>query len=187
MGITTYNRAAVLPKAIASALAQRHSPLRVSVIDSGSVDDTPAVRRQFESISWERWEKNRGHVLPRNKMMLTADEDYYVSIDDDAWFMRGDEIATAVDLLQRNPKVAAVAFDIISPDRPHEVVRGAPRSAAMFIGCGHVLRLSAIRELGGYSEFSHSYGVEEKDLCLRLIDAGYETVQLEGVHVWRAP
>jgi GT2 family glycosyltransferase len=54
----------------------------------------------------------------------------------------------------------------------------------MFIGCGHMLRLSAVRELGGYSEFPGAYGAEEKDLCLRLIDAGYGIVKLHGVHVW---
>jgi len=54
----------------------------------------------------------------------------------------------------------------------------------MFIGCGHVLRLSTVKELGGYTEFPGGYGVEEKDLCLRLIDAGYEIIKLEGVHVW---
>jgi hypothetical protein len=54
----------------------------------------------------------------------------------------------------------------------------------MFIGCGHVLRLSTVKDLGGYAEFPGEYGVEEKDLCLRLIDAGYEIVKLDGVHVW---
>src|SRR5436853_1462944 len=54
----------------------------------------------------------------------------------------------------------------------------------MFVGCGHVLRLSAVREVGGYEAVPGSYGGEEKDLCLRLLDAGYQLVKLPGVHVW---
>ena len=54
----------------------------------------------------------------------------------------------------------------------------------MFIGCGHVLRLSAVRALGGYTEFPGTYGAEEKDFCLRLIDSGYQIVKFDGVHVW---
>ena len=92
--------------------------------------------------------------------------------------------AIAVDYLERHPQAAAVAFDILSPDRAQPVRREARRSVAMFIGCGHVLRLSVVKELGGYAEFPGSYGVEEKDLCLRLIDAGYQIVKFDGVHVW---
>ena len=54
----------------------------------------------------------------------------------------------------------------------------------MFIGCGHVLRLSVVKDLGGYAEFPGAYGAEEKDFCLRLIDAGYGIIRLDGVHVW---
>jgi GT2 family glycosyltransferase len=54
----------------------------------------------------------------------------------------------------------------------------------LFIGCGHVVRLSAVKEMGGYCEFPRAYGAEEKDLCLRLIDAGYQVIKLNGVHVW---
>jgi GT2 family glycosyltransferase len=54
----------------------------------------------------------------------------------------------------------------------------------MFIGCGHVLRLDAVRRLNGYAAFPGSYGGEEKDLCLRLLDAGYRVVKMPGTHVW---
>jgi hypothetical protein len=117
-------------------------------------------------------------------MMLTAAEEYYVSLDDDSWFICGDEIAIAVNFLDRHPEAAAVAFDILSPDRSQSVSRGPRQSVAVFIGCGHVLRLSAVRELGGYAQFPGGYGGEEKDLCIRLIDKGYQIVKFDGVHVW---
>jgi GT2 family glycosyltransferase len=184
VGIATYNRADLLRKAIQSALDQSHHPLRVAVVDDASADETPSLRQEFPTASWERREPGQGYVRARNRMMLSASDDYYVSLDDDAWFLQGDEISVAVSLLERHPNVAAVAFDIISPDRPRRVERGSKASVSLFIGCGHVLRLSVVKELGGYCEFPGSYGAEEKDLCLRLIDAGYEIVKLAGVHVW---
>jgi len=184
VGIVTRNRAGILPKAIASALAQQWAPLKVAVVDDGSTDDTAQLEGQFPEVAWQRWESNRGLIVARNELMARPSFDYYLSLDDDAWFIRGDEVAVAVDYLEQHPRVAAVAYDILSPDRPHQVARTDPNAAAVFIGCGHVLRLSAAREVGFYESVPGSYGGEEKDLCLRLMDAGYGIVSLPGVHVW---
>jgi len=184
VGISTHNRSELLRKAIRSALDQSHRPLRVAVVDDGSSDETPMLRGEFPSVDWERMDHAQGYVPARNRMMLNASEDYYVSLDDDAWFLAGDEIALAADVLDADPNVAAVAFDIISPDQPTPGKRGSIAEVSLFIGCGHVLRLSAVRQMGGYCEFPRPYGTEEKDLCLRLIDAGYQVVKLNGVHVW---
>ena len=54
----------------------------------------------------------------------------------------------------------------------------------MFIGCGHVVRLAAVHAVGVYEPAPGSYGGEEKDLSLRLMDAGYAILSLPGVHVW---
>lgn len=184
VGISTLNRAEVVRKAMSSALNQSYKPLRVALIDDASSDHTPRLRDQFPTVTWERADPPIGYVEARNRMMLTAPEDYYVSLDDDAWFMQDDEIALAVEYLERNQNIAAVAFDILSPDAPKAANRGRILPAAIYIGCGHVLRLSAVKELGGYVRFPGPYGGEEKDFCLRLIDAGYGLVKLEGVHVW---
>lgn len=184
VGIVTHNRAGTVPRAIMSALAQTGCETRVTVVDDGSTDQTPMLADQFPSVRWVRWEENKGCILSRTYLMESATEDYYVSLDDDAWFMRGDEIALAVELLENKPAVAAVAFDILSHDKPQLADRREGRQVAMFIGCGHVIRLSAIRVVGGYEATPGPYGSEEKDLCLRLMDAGYEIVRLPGVHVW---
>jgi len=186
VGITTRNRVSLLEKAIESAFAQSYQPLRLAVIDDASTDETPNLRARFPAATWERRESPEGYVRARNAMMLNCSEDYYVSLDDDAWFLDRDEVSLAVDLLEREPKTAAVAFDILSPDRPARQARGGVAAVAVFIGCGHVLRVSAVRELGGYIEFPGTYGSEEKDLCLQLLDVGYATVLLEGVHVWHS-
>jgi glycosyltransferase involved in cell wall biosynthesis len=184
VGIVTRNRAATLPRAIASVLAQQHSVIKLAVVDDDSTDDTSRLAERFPNLAWMHCSPRRGYMAARNYWMGLSGFDYFVSLDDDAWFLRGDEISLAIVVLEERPGVAAVAFDILSPDRPDQTPRGEPRATAMFIGCGHVVRLSAIRSVGGYESTPGDYGGEEKDLCLRLLDAGHEIVLLPGVHVW---
>jgi len=185
VGIVTHNRAALLPKAIRSALAQQcASNTHIAVLDDGSTDGTDGVRRHFPGVSWTRWDQNRGLIAARNFLMESSGEEFFVSLDDDAWFMSGDEIAIALRHFVDNPKLAGVGFDILSPDRSQVCARTSPEPAAMFIGCGHVLRLTCAREVGLYESSPGIYGGEEKDLCLRLMNAGYRIDRLPGVHVW---
>jgi len=184
VGIVTHNRASLLRKAVESALSQRGCELRVAVIDDASTDETFKLASCFPEVNWTRRPTNQGYMAARNYWMNSAHEDYFVSLDDDAWFLEGDEIAVAVNLLEGNPQIAAVAFDILSPDRRDPERRARPRPVALFIGCGHVLRLTAVQAVGAYESSPARYGGEEKDLCLRLLDAGYQIVQLPGVHVW---
>ena len=184
VGIATRNRAALLSKAIESAQNQSHLLLRVAVIDDASDDETPKLRECFSNVQWHRFDRPYGYVTSRNVLMLGANDKYFVSLDDDAWFIEGDEIALAVEHLERHPRTAAIAFDILSPDRRNARPRGSVTQVGMFIGCGHVLRLSVIRAIGGYRPFPGLYGAEEKDLCLQLLDQGHDIVRLDGVHVW---
>ena len=183
VGIVTRNRAGILPKALASAQAQVPH-VQVAVLDDGSTDATPLLRIQFPQVAWQRWDVNQGLMSARNELMARPGFDFYVSLDDDAWFLRTDEITVALQYLNEHPAVAAVAFDILAPDQPATRERGGAQPAATFIGCGHVLRLAAVREVGAYEPTPGSYGGEEKDLCLRLMDAGHAIVRLPGVHVW---
>ncbi|MBU3666864.1 MAG: hypothetical protein FGM15_13455 [Chthoniobacterales bacterium] len=53
-----------------------------------------------------------------------------------------------------------------------------------FVGCGHMLRRSMVESAGFYAEFPGWYGAEEKDLCIRFMDRGWNMKFLPGVHVW---
>jgi GT2 family glycosyltransferase len=158
--------------------------MAVAVLDDGSDDGTSSLQFNFPTVQWHRWGPKRGLLEARNRLMRTELADYYLSLDDDAWFVDKDEIAVAIEYLETHPGVAAVAFDILSPDRPTPTERCAPRPTSMFIGCGHVLRISAVREAGFYIPSPGYYGSEEKDLCLRFLERGWEVHLLLGVHVW---
>jgi GT2 family glycosyltransferase len=116
--------------------------------------------------------------------MGDSNADFYLSLDDDAWFMSTDEISIAVQQMEENPRVAAAAFDILSPDREKPSPRSEPQPTHLFIGCGHMLRTSAVRECGFYVPGPGDYGSEEMDLCIRLLDRNWEIHFLPGVNVW---
>jgi GT2 family glycosyltransferase len=184
VGITTQNRAHILPKAIQSALSQDYPNIQVVVMDDASTDDTPGLRGRFPTVQWLRNDSALGIIEGRNRLMRLCEDGFYLSLDDDAWFMRHDEISLAVERLMENPKVAAIAYDILSPDRTMEQERSAPKSVSMFIGCGHILRVSSVREAGYYASTPGNYGSEEKDLALRLYDLDLRIELMPGVHVW---
>ncbi len=184
VGITTRNRAAILSKAIDSAIKQEYPQLQVAVLDDGSTDQTHTLRKNYPTVQWQRHEQSQGIIESRNELMQSTAATYYVSLDDDAWFLQSDEIALAVSYLETHPDVAAIAFDILSPDRSEIVARTDGVRASLFIGCGHMVRLAAVRDAGWYAPTPGTYGAEEKDLALRLADRGLKIILLPGVHVW---
>ncbi len=184
VGVATRNRAEILPKALSSALAQQCEQLTVMVIDDASTDQTSAVSQRFPEVRWIQYPSNRGYILARNELMSQPDVDFFVSLDDDAWFLEKDEIRIAVEFLVLHPHVGAIAFDILTPDQPVRRPRSQPELVAKFVGCGHVVRLSCLKRSGLYEDLPGGYGGEEIDLCFRLRDVGYSVVRLPGVHVW---
>ena len=183
VGIVTRGRAELVQKAVASAFSQVPPPDLIWVIEDG------VVGKAFEwsgggSVRITKLTESKGYMAARQKMMMEAEADVYVSLDDDAWFLDPQAMAEAVRVMERDPKVAAVGFEILSPDCPQPSWRKGVEPAKMFIGCGHALRLQAVREVGGYEEMPGSYGGEEKDLCLLLIDRGWKVVKLVGMPVW---
>jgi GT2 family glycosyltransferase len=184
LGIATRNRSEILVKAIESALAQLVPYLSVAVIDDDSKDGTPELRMRYPEVDWNRRTPAEGYMSARNDFMARPGFDYFVGLDDDAWFLQDNTIAAALREFLRDPSLAAVAFDVASPDKPALRPITTAEPIGTFVGCGHMLRLSAVRVVGGYEPAPGTYGGEEKDLCLRLMDAGYRIVRLPGVMVW---
>jgi GT2 family glycosyltransferase len=183
VGIVTRGRAELTKKAVASALMQIPPPDLVWVVEDGLVGD-PFAWDQGGPVRITRWRENRGYLAARMMMMAETEAEVYVSLDDDAWFLEPHAMAAAVRVMEEDARVAAVGFEILSPDQPMPAGNHGPKEARLFIGCGHALRLSAVREIGGYEQMPGLYGGEEKDLCLRLMDRGWKIVKLMRSTVW---
>jgi glycosyltransferase involved in cell wall biosynthesis len=84
--IPTYNRAALVGRAVQSILAQTRPPDEVLVVDDGSTDDTEAVvRRLGPRVTYLRQE-NAGASAARNHGVDAASGEFVAFLDsDDVW------------------------------------------------------------------------------------------------------
>lgn len=183
VGIVSRNRATILPRAIESALAQDYPHKEVVVVDDGSTDGTREMAARFPQVRWIFNVQPYGYMDARNRMMQEPGADYYASLDDDSWFLEPDALSLGVEVIQSG-RAAAVGYDILDDRQRRKHQRTDPLPANTYIGCGHLLDLQAVRKAGFYCRMPGSYGGEEKDLSLRLLNDGHEVVVLPGVHVW---
>lgn len=188
VGIVTKDRAEYLERCLSSCFAQSYEPKDVVVWDNSRELEVQKANAEiiarFPDVKHEVVDVELSLIDSRARMMEAEGFDLFCCLDDDAWFMRGDEIEMAVREFEKDTNVAGVAFDILSPDRPKEVAHEVGRDALGYVGCGHVLRRSHTLEVGNYAKFPGYYGSEEKDLCLRFLDHGWAVRFLPGVHVW---
>lgn len=185
IGITSKNRASILPKAIESGLFQAYQHKEIAVYDDYSTDGTQELSSSYPMVTWYLSKEEKGYVFARNTFIETTDADYYCSLDDDSWFLENQNLAHAVEYMNSYPEVAALAFKILSPSPKKEILKGDTIiETNNFIGCGHMLRVSSVKSVGNYAENPGYYGGEEKDLCIRLMDKGYSIMRFPSIQIW---
>jgi GT2 family glycosyltransferase len=185
IGITSKNRAKILPKAIESALMQTYANKEVWVYDDASTDDTYLLAQKYPQVNWIFSKDPNGYVYARNMFMQKKGFDLFCSLDDDAWFLEATAISQAVEIFRQDPSIGALGFDMVSPDYPElKEKRPSLLISNNFVGCGHIVNSKAAEKVNFYTVNPGFYGGEEKDLCIRLIDAGYTIVTFKGMYVW---
>ena len=185
IGITSKNRYTVLPKAIESAIGQLYENKEIAVYDDNSTDATKTLTSKYSNVKWYFSDIEKGYLFGRNMFLTTTDATYYCSLDDDSWFLNENHLQQAIDYMNASPSVAVLAFKILSNDLRSEIKRGnSIVETNAFIGCGHMLRVSAVKAVGCYAVNPGSYGAEEKDLCIRLMEKGFSIMRFPGVEIW---
>jgi glycosyltransferase involved in cell wall biosynthesis len=84
--IPTFNRAAIVARAIDSVLRQTYRPLHVIVVDDGSTDETPEVLKAYGSTIMSVRQDNAGPAVARNRGIRESQGDLIAFLDsDDTW------------------------------------------------------------------------------------------------------
>ena len=195
IGITTRNRPAALERCLRSMALVAHLSPEVLVFDDASLP--PVADRLTEwnlavPLRVVRDNRGPGNIVGRNRLVREASAPLVLLMDDDAALFGSEPIERAMRLADADPRLGAVAFaqcslggerwdDAMQPSRAR-----TPGYVPAFIGFAHLLRRDTFIAVGGYRESFEFYG-EEKDFCLRLIDAGYRTLYLPDALVIHEP
>lgn len=114
--LPAYNGAAMIGGALESALSQ-DVPLRVIVVDDGSLDDSANIARSYGPAVHVIVQENQGVSGARNTALAVATAPYVAFLDqDDVW--KPGKLRRQVDLIERHPDVGMVFTDmtILQPD-----------------------------------------------------------------------
>jgi GT2 family glycosyltransferase len=195
VGITSRERPLALIRCLESMSALAHLSPEVLVFDDGS---PVPVAEQLAAHSFPvpyriiRDDRAPGNIVGRNRLMREASAPRVLLLDDDAALLDNGAVDRALKVMEGDPQAAAIAFaQAERSGQPWDAAMQPSRSREScvipaYIGFAHLLRRDVFLELGGYRESFVFYG-EEKDYCLRLIEAGYRTVYLPDALVVHEP
>jgi GT2 family glycosyltransferase len=194
IGICTRNRRGSLLRGLRSLRHAAAVTDAVIVVDDGSdAPLEPGLRAELggdapPGLRVIRFDTTAGLCAGRNRVAAEARTPWILYLDDDAVLLSPDAVRAAIRVMERDRSVAAVAFPQ-ADEAGRLLPAGAQPSAATgpslvrsFIGFAHLVRRSALRDAGGYREVLQING-EERELSLRLLDAGHRIVYLPGAPI----
>lgn len=194
VGIASRERPTALARTIMSLEMLGDRVKEIIVVDDGSSDPVePTLRgalsdRSNDKLEIVRFDPARGLAAARTECAMRASGDLVLLIDDDIKWMSTDALDDAVRTIDADPTIFAVAFAQAGADGellgPHAQPGSLdePSYVTSYIGFAHLVRRAVFQALGGYREALVIHG-EERELCLRALDAGYHVVYLPHAHV----
>jgi glycosyltransferase involved in cell wall biosynthesis len=179
VAVTTWNRAHLVGRAIASARAQTFEDIEILVVDDGSTDGTPEVLGRVDDprLRLVRLEQNGGISRARNTAIALARGEWLAFLaDDNEW--APEYLARQLARAASRPDADVVycrawrrdgrmGNDGVMPEvvREGQVFRHVLLGWMPLISCA-LVRVSALREVGGLDEALKAS--EDRDLWLRL-------------------
>jgi glycosyltransferase involved in cell wall biosynthesis len=176
--IPAYQAAETIGHAVDSALTQVHPAHEVIVVDDGSTDDIQGALRRFAGRITMIRKENGGAASARNAGAAAASGEFIATLDaDDAFHPRRlealAELACArpdLDLITTDTRFVVAGEPVGTFEAYNPFAVGDQRTAILrscFVGGWPAVRLSRLREIGGFDEglrIGHDW-----DCWLRLI------------------
>jgi GT2 family glycosyltransferase len=170
-----------LEGAIASVIAQQPRPTELVLFGNGCEIVPPNGLPEDLHVVSASSPVNLGVARGRNAATSKATGDYLLFVDDDAILLDG-SVDAAVQLLDDDPRVGAVAFAIRDPRThrpalwyyadPPELAAERRFDAPWLIGCANLIRRDLFLRLNGFWE-GYFRELEEIDLSWRILSSGH--------------
>jgi glycosyltransferase involved in cell wall biosynthesis len=166
IGIPTYNRAKLLPRAVESALAQDYGPIDIVISDNASTDGTAEVCRELaardERIRCMRHASNCGASANFRAVLQAARGELFMWLGDDDWIDHH-YVSRCAAVLLADPAYSLVCGGDVyraegKPDR-----RGESLSLTQEAGASRLI--SYYRQVGMNGAF---YGLMRRSLIQRI-------------------
>ncbi|MFP4003172.1 MAG: glycosyltransferase family 2 protein [Alphaproteobacteria bacterium] len=195
--LPTFNRGAVLMRALQSVLGQTFSSLEVIVVDDASADDTAQRVAALDDprVRYIRHSHNRGAAAARNTGIAAARGPWIAFQDsDDEW--RPDKLETQMALARTAPREAVIYSGFVRAAgdyMPHSGVRqregdilGALLSGNFVSTQTLLVRKEVLEKAGGFDE--RLPRLQDWDLAIRLAETcPFLLVDEPLVRVHRSP
>jgi glycosyltransferase involved in cell wall biosynthesis len=155
------------------------------VFDDGSSDGTHTyVKENFPDVKLHRNAVSKGYIYCRNKMLNETQAAYAISLDDDAHFLTENPLAFLQKHFDENTHCGLIALRIFwGLNEPVFKLSNEKRNQVQgFVGCAHVWRMAAWRDIPDYPEWFVFYG-EENFASFQLFKKNWEIHYLPEVLV----
>jgi GT2 family glycosyltransferase len=134
------------------------------VYDDGSSDGTfEYVQNNYPKILLQRNELSKGYLYCRNQLLEQTKVAYAISLDDDAHFLTENPLEIVRLYFESNPHCGLIAFRIFwgLTEPESTVCCEFSHRVQSFVGCAHVWRMKAWRDISNYPEWFVFYGEED--------------------------
>jgi glycosyltransferase involved in cell wall biosynthesis len=134
------------------------------VFDDGSSDGTSEyIKENFPLIQLQRNTVSKGYIFCRNKMLNETQADYVISLDDDAHFVTENPLEFIQTHFEKNQNCGLLALRIFwGLEAPKATISNDKSQKVQgFVGCAHVWRMKAWRDIPNYPAWFVFYGEED--------------------------
>ena len=181
--IPAYNSARYVGRAIESVLAQSYPVCELFVVDDGSSDDTAAVVAQYgPSVTLIR-QANGGPGAARNQGAKRASGEWLGLLDaDDKWLPHKLEQQIAHT---QNPLVGIVQSSVEDGPNtcPDDLTFARLWQRNCIANSSVLIRKTAFDGVGGFNEDRSLIAVEDYNLWLRIVAAGWKVTTCRTSHI----
>ena len=197
--ICTYNRDKYLDQCLKSIRTQNYQNYEIIVVNGPSTDETENIIKKYDAIIVIRQEFLYGISASRNCGISAARGDIVAFIDDDAvadpdWLKNlvtcyhDDSVGSVGGIVYEHGKTSVqfrngiinksgISFAVRSPDSPPK-----KNQFPTCIGTNCSFKKSVLHLAGGFDPYFR-YHLDESDLCVRIVQAGFLILFQEGAIV----